>query len=409
MIYGKQNIFDLGVECIVNTVNCRVDVLYERQRKSPNFFKSAQRGLAEQFEKRYPGSQPPLITACALSYGEKGKMLPGSVQLVKANRATGEKDPSGDIFVAHVATKDHWNDPSKLEWVRLGAVKLANRVQARGIRSIAIPPLGADKGKLPWELVQKEIHEAFAPLAAAGVEVYVLGPDALGLSGTTPEPFFYAGIGSRVMWDNKEDIPMPVLNNDGTIKTHSEAQRRAMELGMILAARGGTLRSGAAVGSDQAFEFGADFMLGKKEIYLPKEGFQKRYSSEPGVIAGNLTEKHMEIAARFHPSWDKLKPWHKPLMARNASQCLGEHLERPSDIIVCYTPNGKEKGGTGQSMRMGAGLDIPVLNINADPWKNMEVLDLADCIVRIARKETTYDQEIQNLNMEPSGQLGLGI
>ena len=64
---------------------------------------------------------------------------------------------------------------------------------------------------------------------------------------------WYAGIGSR--------------------KAPKEAIDRMAELAEELAGKGYTLRSGGAGGADKAFEKGCDAVDGKKEIYLPWEGF----------------------------------------------------------------------------------------------------------------------------------------
>jgi len=38
-------------------------------------------------------------------------------------------------------------------------------------------------------------------------------------------------------------------------------------------------------------------------------------------------------------------------------------LKDPSDFIVCYTENGKMKGGTAQALRIAEDYKIPVFNI----------------------------------------------
>ncbi len=400
--YGEQNIFDLDVECIVNTVNCQVHKLYDRQANNPSKFPTAQKGLAAAFEKEFPCSQEPLIRVC-----KKGLMIPGAVQMIKVNRATKEKDDNGDLTIAHVATKDYWGAPSQLEWVRIGLIKLAYMIKDRGIKSVAIPPMGAGLGGLPWEAVQREIFEVLSPLAETGVTIRVLREDALGLEGQRTQPFSYAGIGARALWDSKSKIPAPILNKDGTWTTHSDAQRRLAELGAYLASRNGTLRSGAAVGADSAFEFGCDTHFGEKEIYLPADGHEGRKEGQRGVIT-NITDEHLKLAEKYHPRWERLGRFPRLLMARNASQCLGRDLNDPSDIIVCYTPSGGEQGGTGQSMRMGSDLGIPVLNVNAAPWKSMSTEELGEIITKVARKEITLDAATST-PVSGDGQLGLNF
>ena len=119
-----------------------------------------------------------------------------------------------------------------------------------------------------------------------------------------------------------------------------------------------TLQSGGASGSDTAFEEGSDLVQGNKKIFLPWKDFNNNTSTLYGVC-----EKALKIGEYFHPAWYKLSPKAKLLMARNSYQVLGENLDTPVDFIVCYTPNGEEKGGTAQSLRIARHFKIPVFNL----------------------------------------------
>lgn len=114
------------------------------------------------------------------------------------------------------------------------------------------------------------------------------------------------------------------------------------------------LRSGGANGADTFFE---KHTL-RKEIYLPWKGFN---SNESPLY--NISEKAMTIAENYHPSWDRLTLNGRKLMARNCYQVLGENLDKPSDFIVCYTPDGKASGGTGQALRIAEDFNIPIFNL----------------------------------------------
>ena len=126
---------------------------------------------------------------------------------------------------------------------------------------------------------------------------------------------FYAGIGSRV--------------------TPIEVCCLMTKIAEALAREGYTLRSGGAAGADRAFERGAGE---QKEIFSARD-------AEGDIRAHS-------IAAYYHPAYDTFTPYVKNLMARNAYQILGESLSSPVDFIVCWTPGGKTKGGTGQALRM---------------------------------------------------------
>ena len=82
----------------------------------------------------------------------------------------------GPRWVVNFPTKKHWRHPSKLEWVQSGLEDLRRVVQETGIRSIAIPPLGAGNGGLEWGDVKPLILAALGDLD--GVEVVVYEPTA---------------------------------------------------------------------------------------------------------------------------------------------------------------------------------------------------------------------------------------
>lgn len=137
-----------------------------------------------------------------------------------------------------------------------------------------------------------------------------------------------------------------------------------------------TLRSGAAPGADQAFEFGATLGGGMIETYLPWKGFEGRQEGtvvEPSKLA-------MEIAEQYHPNWKALKQGGRKLMARNSYQILGETLSEDtlSDLVVCWTSDGKASGGTGQALRMAADYDIPILNLQREDDLNVVVEMLSE-------------------------------
>lgn len=99
----------------------------------------------------------------------------------------------------------------------------------------------------------------------------------------------------------------------------------------------------------------------EKEIFIPWEGFNDRTSNSIDCFCLDsiLAE---EIAKKFHPIYEYLKPGAKRLMSRNSYQVLGKDLRTPSDFIVCYTDKGLMKGGTSQALRIAEVVRIPVFN-----------------------------------------------
>lgn len=50
-------------------------------------------------------------------------------------------------------------------------------------------------------------------------------------------------------------------------------------------------------------------------------------------------------------------------MARNAMQIAGRDCKTPADVVICWTKDGKEVGGTSQAIRIARAKNIPVLNL----------------------------------------------
>ena len=159
-----------------------------------------------------------------------------------------------------------------------------------------------------------------------------------------PRDPVYAGIGSR-------SAPEPI-------------KQMMSQTAQILALNHFTLRSGAAEGADQAFEAGTDAVDGEKEIFLPWSGFSDRTPGENGVIL-SPTDRAIEIAQQHHPAWNNLRPGAQLLHARNTHQILGADCQSPVDVVVCWTPNGDDVGGTSQALRIAREHAIPIINLGA--------------------------------------------
>jgi hypothetical protein len=123
------------------------------------------------------------------------------------------------------------------------------------------------------------------------------------------------------------------------------------QAGFDHAFKGWLLRSGGAKGADLAFEAGHDSAVldgatGTKEIFK----------------AADATPEALELAAEYHPAWERCSPYARKLHARNGFIVLGERLNDPVDFVVCYTEGGKLKGGTAQALRIAGDNGIPILN-----------------------------------------------
>lgn len=159
---GRGDMLRADVEALVNTVNC-VGVMG--------------RGVALQFKKAYPANFAVYEKAC-----ERGDMKPGRVLVFETGQLTNPK------YIINFPTKRHWRGDSRLDDVEAGLADLVAQVRARGIRSIAIPPLGCGLGGLDWSEVRPRIINAFAELPEVQVVLFAPGgsPSEHGRSVVTP-------------------------------------------------------------------------------------------------------------------------------------------------------------------------------------------------------------------------------
>lgn len=111
---------------------------------------------------------------------------------------------------------------------------------------------------------------------------------------------------------------------------------------------GYTLRSGGAFGADSAFENGCNSVQGVKHIFTADQ-------------AKHRPDWRLH-ASQFHPAWKNCTAGMQLLHARNSPIVLGGGLNEPADFGLCWTPDGRPAGGTGQSLRIAEASGIPVFN-----------------------------------------------
>jgi O-acetyl-ADP-ribose deacetylase (regulator of RNase III) len=142
-------------EALVNTVNC-VGVMG--------------RGVALQFRNAFPSNYAAYQAAC-----ERGEVQPGRMFIHELGELTGPR------WIINFPTKRHWRGKSRIEDIETGLAALVAEIRARGIRSIALPPLGAGLGGLDWNEVKPRIIAALAPIE--GLEVILFEPAAAPANG----------------------------------------------------------------------------------------------------------------------------------------------------------------------------------------------------------------------------------
>jgi len=145
----RGDLFRSTDEAIVNTVNC-VGVMGK--------------GIALEFKQRFPEMFADYATACNAGEVRIGKchiwLPPGKHKSI----------------IVNFPTKEHWRNPSKLEWIVAGLEDLASVIADFHIRSISIPALGCSNGGLDWRDVRKKIENWYVDLEDPGLRVNVFVP-----------------------------------------------------------------------------------------------------------------------------------------------------------------------------------------------------------------------------------------
>lgn len=144
--FKTGDILRADAEALVNTVNC-VGIMG--------------RGIALQFKNDFPENFKAYEAAC-----EREEVQPGKMFVFETRTLTNPK------FIINFPTKRHWRGKSRMEDIDSGLKALVEEIRTRGIRSIAIPPLGSGLGGLNWADVRPRIVEALRGLNDLQVIVF---------------------------------------------------------------------------------------------------------------------------------------------------------------------------------------------------------------------------------------------
>ena len=79
---------------------------------------------------------------------------------------------AGPRCIINFPTKRHWRGKSRMEDIEAGLDALSQEIRQRGIRSVAIPPLGSGLGGLDWTEVKPRIIAALAGLPNVDVLIF---------------------------------------------------------------------------------------------------------------------------------------------------------------------------------------------------------------------------------------------
>jgi O-acetyl-ADP-ribose deacetylase (regulator of RNase III) len=148
MRFLQGNLLDAPTEALVNTVNT-VGVMGK--------------GIALMFKEAFPDNFRSYDEAVKQKEVRIGRMF-----------ITENSNLDGPKWLINFPTKKHWRQPSQLEWIVDGLKDLRRVIEEKGIRSIALPPLGRGNGGLDWSEVRPEIEHALGGLH--DIDVWVFEP-----------------------------------------------------------------------------------------------------------------------------------------------------------------------------------------------------------------------------------------
>ena len=75
-------------------------------------------------------------------------------------------------YIINFPTKRHWRGRSRLEDIDAGLEALVAEIRRLDLSSVAVPPLGAGLGGLPWGDVRERIERALGALPEIHVVVF---------------------------------------------------------------------------------------------------------------------------------------------------------------------------------------------------------------------------------------------
>lgn len=144
--YKKGNLFnDLETtDAIINTVNC-VGIMGK--------------GIALQFKERFPENYDQYAIKCRTGEIKIGKSFVYPI-------------PNSKKYIINFPTKNHWRNPSKLEYIDKGLDDLLKIIKEYNLTSVTMPALGCGNGNLDWNLVKPLIEKKLSHLKNIEFVVY---------------------------------------------------------------------------------------------------------------------------------------------------------------------------------------------------------------------------------------------
>ena len=170
---GPQNLLEIEADALVNTVNC---------------FGFMGKGVAKAFahDKRFnpkkkPGEPKLGLEADYILRCERKEVRPGEPYIWERKSlnkpdgifAIATEEPR---FVINLPTKNHYANPSKIEWVDRGLQRIRALIREHGITSLAMPAPGCGNGGLDWGQVKSLIERH---LKDESIQITIVEPEMI--------------------------------------------------------------------------------------------------------------------------------------------------------------------------------------------------------------------------------------
>lgn len=139
----QGDMFKSSAQTLVNTINC---------------VGAMGKGIALEFKKRYPAMYDRYRQLC-----KDGLIQTGKLWLYKADDGK---------WVLNFPTKQHWRNPSKVEYIEQGLDKFVKTYKEKGIISIAFPMLGCSNGGLDKNEILPIMQKYLEQCDDLDVEIY---------------------------------------------------------------------------------------------------------------------------------------------------------------------------------------------------------------------------------------------
>jgi O-acetyl-ADP-ribose deacetylase (regulator of RNase III) len=140
LIYRQTHLLESDAQTLVNPINC-VGVMGK--------------GLARAFKEREPEMFATYKRIC-----EQKLLAPDKLWLWYGAAS----------LILNFPTKQHWRNPSKLEWIEAGLEEFVRRYQELGIIEISFPQLGCGNGGLRWDDVRPLMEKHLGSLP---IQIYI--------------------------------------------------------------------------------------------------------------------------------------------------------------------------------------------------------------------------------------------